>query len=316
MRILFTGSSSFTGYWFIEELLKAGHEVIATYRKKRYTGLRKERVDRLKGRTPQAFGAPFGSEPFMRLIEEYGCWDLICHHGAETKNYKSEEFSTKKAVEGNTYNAEEVLDLLKQRGAQALILSSTYFQKRHLTPYSTSKTQTARIFSSLCKKKGLSFCEFVIPNPFGPLEEPRLSTHLGTSWFKGKVPTIETPLYVRDFIPIPLLAKAYRKLVETKKRRFAPSGSILSLPEFAERLGQELSHRWERPTRFKTVKQTLFTEPFILKNTQTVELSYAEEQAFYDALAADYAERGSRPDHTQRKTSPSSHSAPSLSLFS
>ena len=31
MRIVFTGGSSFTGYWFIKELAAAGHEVIATF---------------------------------------------------------------------------------------------------------------------------------------------------------------------------------------------------------------------------------------------------------------------------------------------
>ena len=31
MRILFTGASSFTGYWFIRELVAAGHRVIATF---------------------------------------------------------------------------------------------------------------------------------------------------------------------------------------------------------------------------------------------------------------------------------------------
>ena len=33
MRILFTGGSSFTGYWFIKELAAAGHEVTATFQR-------------------------------------------------------------------------------------------------------------------------------------------------------------------------------------------------------------------------------------------------------------------------------------------
>jgi UDP-glucose 4-epimerase len=32
MRILFTGASSFTGYWFVRELVAAGHEVVAACR--------------------------------------------------------------------------------------------------------------------------------------------------------------------------------------------------------------------------------------------------------------------------------------------
>ena len=34
MKILFTGGSSFTGFWFIRELAAAGHEVTAVFRKR------------------------------------------------------------------------------------------------------------------------------------------------------------------------------------------------------------------------------------------------------------------------------------------
>ena len=33
MKILFTGGSSFTGFWFIRELAAAGHEVTAVFRR-------------------------------------------------------------------------------------------------------------------------------------------------------------------------------------------------------------------------------------------------------------------------------------------
>jgi UDP-glucose 4-epimerase len=32
MRILLTGASSFTGYWFVRELAAAGHHVVAAFR--------------------------------------------------------------------------------------------------------------------------------------------------------------------------------------------------------------------------------------------------------------------------------------------
>ena len=32
MRILFTGASSFTGFWFVKSLAEAGHQVSATFR--------------------------------------------------------------------------------------------------------------------------------------------------------------------------------------------------------------------------------------------------------------------------------------------
>ena len=33
MKVLFTGASSFTGMWFVRELAKAGHTVVATFRR-------------------------------------------------------------------------------------------------------------------------------------------------------------------------------------------------------------------------------------------------------------------------------------------
>ena len=33
MKILFTGASSFTGYWFVKELAERGHEVTALLRR-------------------------------------------------------------------------------------------------------------------------------------------------------------------------------------------------------------------------------------------------------------------------------------------
>jgi len=39
--------SSFTGYWFVNELLNEGHEIVVTFTKKNmeeYNGIRKDRV--------------------------------------------------------------------------------------------------------------------------------------------------------------------------------------------------------------------------------------------------------------------------------
>lgn len=33
MKVLFTGASSFTGFWFVRELAAAGHDVTALFRK-------------------------------------------------------------------------------------------------------------------------------------------------------------------------------------------------------------------------------------------------------------------------------------------
>ncbi|WP_431211964.1 hypothetical protein ACQ86N_40310 [Puia sp. P3] len=50
MKIVFTGGSSFTGYWFIKELAAQGHAVTAVVRgnSDQYTGLRKRATRRYR----------------------------------------------------------------------------------------------------------------------------------------------------------------------------------------------------------------------------------------------------------------------------
>ena len=55
----------------------------------------------------------------------------------------------------------------------------------------------------------ISLGKFVIPNPFGPLEEPRFTHYLAKKWFAKEVAIVNTPLYVRDNIHVSLLAKSY-----------------------------------------------------------------------------------------------------------
>ena len=50
--------------------------------------------------------------------------------------------------------------------------------------------------------------KFVIPDPF--FEEPRFYNYLVQSWLKAEVPAVRTPLYVRDNIPVDLLASRLR----------------------------------------------------------------------------------------------------------
>jgi nucleoside-diphosphate-sugar epimerase len=101
MKILFTGGSSFTGFWFIRELARAGHEVVATFRRKadEYPdAVRQQRV-KLAGESCRAvFGASFGDDAFLKLIRESGPFDLLCHHAADVTNYKSPDFDVPAAL--------------------------------------------------------------------------------------------------------------------------------------------------------------------------------------------------------------------------
>src|SRR5690349_13798845 len=69
MRILLTGASSFTGYWFVRELIAAGHDVVAAFRSDgNYDGVRAQRTKLVRGLCETRFGCPFGSAAFLDVV--------------------------------------------------------------------------------------------------------------------------------------------------------------------------------------------------------------------------------------------------------
>src|SRR5258706_7102242 len=161
MRILFPGASSFTGFAFVQALAAAGHEIVCPLRGKAedYTGIRKERVERLKPLVRFVPGAVFGSEPFLEALRG-GCpWDLLCHHAAEVTNYKSPDFDAIRALENNTGRLSEVLTAFKQSGGKAVVLTGTVFEPdegkgdqplRAFSPYGLSQGLTLEGFRFFC----------------------------------------------------------------------------------------------------------------------------------------------------------------------
>src|SRR5271166_1209430 len=104
MKILFTGGSSFTGFWFIRELAAAGHEVTAVFRKcaEEYSDeIRRQRVTIASRLCRSIHGSSFGEASFLTLVAE-GKWDLLCHHAALVTNYRSPGFDAIGAVQNNT----------------------------------------------------------------------------------------------------------------------------------------------------------------------------------------------------------------------
>ena len=101
MKILITGGSSFTGYWFIRELAAAGHEVFATFTRsgaEQYDELRARRINETVKLCNPVWNCAFGDDVFRRLIEQEKNWDLLCHHGAFVQDYKSIDFDVTSAV--------------------------------------------------------------------------------------------------------------------------------------------------------------------------------------------------------------------------
>src|SRR5439155_3915602 len=97
MRILFTGASSFTGYWFVRELVAAGHEVVAACRGDgHHEGLRAERVRMVRELCDVRFACAFGTDDFLELTKRP--FDVLCHHGAQVGDYRSPDFDPYRAT--------------------------------------------------------------------------------------------------------------------------------------------------------------------------------------------------------------------------
>jgi nucleoside-diphosphate-sugar epimerase len=163
------------------------------------------------------------------------------------------------------------------------------------SPYGLSKRLTAQVVEYYCGLAGMSYGKFVIPNPFGPFEEPRFTQYLVRSWYEGKTPGVNTPAYVRDNIHASLLAKAYAAFAgslsdEAGATKLNPSGYIESQGDFALRFAHEMRGRLGLPCEVTLAHQTEFSEPRIRVNTDMLDADALgwNEAAAWDELARYY----------------------------
>jgi nucleoside-diphosphate-sugar epimerase len=279
MKILFTGGSSFTGFWFVKELASRGHQITAIARGDRhqYTGLRKERMDQVADWAEPVWNCSFGDETFMGLLDRG--FDIVCHHGAQVENYKSPDFDIAAALRSNTLQARLTLEKMRASGMRLVVTGSVFEAGEGLgnppmvafSPYGLSKSISWEVFRYWCWKLSLPLIKFVVPNPFGPFEEPRFCNYLVKTWMKGETPTVGTPDYIRDNIHVSLLASHYAQAVElsagqSQILRYGPTGYIESQGAFAERFTREMASRLPIRCQVMLGKQLNFDEPMIRTN--------------------------------------------------
>ena len=306
MRILFTGGSSFTGYWFVRELARAGHAVTAVFRgaPDSYTGGRALRVAGLTAVAECRFQCTFGDAAFLDLVRRAPGWDLLCHHAADVTDYKSPQFDVVRAIAANTRELAMILDELATGGCRRVLLTGSVFAAGEgagseglpaFSPYGLSKGLTTEVFRYHAARCHLQLGHFVIPNPFGPHEEPRFTTYLARTWLAGQTAAVNTPDYVRDNIHVSLLAKAYAAMASQLPARagftrYGPSGYVESQGAFAQRFAVALRPRLGVPCELDLRKQTDFSEPRVRINTDVPNHAALgwDEDAAWDELAEWY----------------------------
>jgi len=308
VNILLTGGSSFTGLWFAKALAAAGHQVTAPLKRPLadYAGLRGRRVAALGEIAEVVDDCAFGSDRFLDLAGS-AAWDLWCQHAATTGDYRSPDFDVLGAVEANTRNLPQLLQTLSSRGLGGVVLTGSVFEPdegagsapaRAFSPYGLSKGLTWQYFRYCSETLGFPLGKFVIANPFGAFEEPRFCNYLVQSWLKGETPSVRTPLYVRDNIPVDLLAAAYADFVVRVPAqrgivRLNPSYYVESQGAFAMRFAAELRERLGLPCPIQLSPQSEFGEPMVRINTDRIDGAAHgwSEAAAWDALADFYRQQ-------------------------
>ncbi|HET6605649.1 MAG TPA: NAD-dependent epimerase/dehydratase family protein [Rhodopila sp.] len=306
MKVLLTGASSFTGFWFAKALSDGGHDVTATLKRPLSAygeGTRAERVRRLASLAKIVDDAPFGSAKFLEVLTSVGC-EVLCHHAAIVGDYRNPNFDVVGALVENTFNLPDVVRAFADRGGKCVITTGSVFEQNEgvgntpliaFSRYGLSKGLTAEITSYLVREVGLGFGKFVIPNPFGPLEEPRFCAYLMRCWKAGEVAKINTPAYIRDNIHVDLLALAYRRYAEdmaagNAAAKLDPSGYIEEQGVFAERFAREMRPRLGLACELAFADQREFSEPVMRVNTTAARL-YArgwDEGRAWDGVAQAY----------------------------
>jgi UDP-glucose 4-epimerase len=305
VKILLTGASSFTGLWFARKLAASGHTVVAPLKGSEYAGLRARRVAELKKVAEVVEDCPFGSPRFVDLAG--AGFDLLCQHAARTGDYRNPEFDVTAAVAENTHNLPAVIKLMLARGLAGVVVTGSIFEQdegagtaplRAFSPYGLSKGLTWQCYRYLGETLGFTLGKFVIPNPFGPFEEPRFCNYLVQSWFKGEVPTVRTPLYVRDNIHVDLMAAAYAHFAgqlpsQHGVTKLNPSFYVESQGAFANRFAGEMQSRLRVACPVVLLEQSEFGEPMVRVNTDRVDGAAFgwSEAAAWDAEAEFYGDR-------------------------
>lgn len=310
-NILFTGASSFTGFWFARALVDAGHAVTCLFTKAsaaEYSGIRRRRVEMLSAHPGIVawFGRSLTDTRLPAELEAAGPWDVFCHHAAEVGDYKSPSFDPLAGAAKSVAGVPEVMRVLSSAGCRRFVQSGTYFESGEgiegegspaFSPYAVSKSLAGELTRFEAAKLGMAYTKFIMPNPFGPYEDRGFTWYLAGEWLKGRIPVVKTPDYLRDNLPVDLMASAYVSAVASDSsaayRRVTPSGFAGRQGDFALWFARNLaSAGFPGGCPLTLAPQTSFDEPLSRMNAAAghrPEWVATEAECFWRDLAAFYS---------------------------
>lgn len=283
MRILITGSSSFTGMHFIEALAQKGHHITALFSQPQtsYTGIAAIRMRRIQHIADCQYNIPYGTDIFLDVVQKQNV-DVYCHHWSYTKNYQHVDFDLEQAIQKNTKQIVPVLKTLSKHGCTKIAVTGSIFSgfrseqlsaQLPFSPYGLSKKIQSEIFHLYGDILGLDVRTFVIPNPFGAFDNRKMVSIFLEQWLKNNEAQVFIPKYIRDNIHVELLAQSYAWWIDSFVNNpqntnsiYLPSGYQMSVASFVEKLAQEMRPRLQVPCLFHCLEQRDFTQPLELIN--------------------------------------------------
>ena len=229
MTVLFSGSSSFTGYHFLKEMNKKKIKTIAIFSKKKsfYRDTKsKEIIDsKLKFIEP-CVNTLFGSKKYIKKIKEYKI-DTICFHhfNVGNLNYKH---NFQRNLKQTIHNLENVVSHLSLNKKPKIIYTSSVYQKisnkneylndNSRIQYGLSKLTVNNVLKYLCGKYKIKFINIELKNPIGIFEKKKsLPYYLANNYFQKNQINLDNPKRIFKYSLISEISKNYVKSIEINK---------------------------------------------------------------------------------------------------
>ncbi len=230
MKIIFSGSSSFTGYHFLRELEKKKIECHAIFTKKKnfYRLEHQKKILSLKfSYINPHFDIKFGSKKFINIIKDKQI-NILCFHHFVVGNLNT-KYNLNQNLNTLLKNIDKVIYNLSLNKSPLLIYTSSIYQKISLLngyksdqsriKYGFAKTITSNIIRYLCAKYKVKFIDFELQNPIGCFEKhSSLPSYIASGFFKKKKIKINNPHRLFQFQFIEKIANDYCKSIIKSKR--------------------------------------------------------------------------------------------------